>query len=420
MTGCGLFPYLLSLGLGIWGVTILYNQKNPWAYVNAWSLSYIYIGLGILFFIGVMFYRQQSGRLEITRQQARVILWGSLFAFLPVAVWLIGSNFGLHVLWNPILFVPSLILFPVTVAIAILRYRLWDIDLLINRTLVYGSLSVLSALVYVVMIIFSRQAFRLLIGSETDLAAVVSTLVIVALFNPFRNSIQEFIDRRFCRRKYDAARTMESFNLTLQEELDLERVVARLEAMIWDTIMPAHILTWLHTSEGFRLYQPDQRQFKRRGGRINKELVIKFQDALIQYLTQSHSAIELDEIAIRSEGLENLMRAGVAMVVPLIAHGDLLGWISLGSRLSGQEYTTADRDLLSRLAAQAVPALRIAHLVAAQQAEALIKERLEQELSVARRIQSALLPKELPVLAGWRTATFYQPARAVGGDFSEG
>lgn len=411
------FPYAISLALGIWGISILYNQKNPWAYVNAWRLSYIYAGVSILFFIGVMLYRQHTGRLEITRQQARVILWGSLFAFLPVAGWLIGSQFGLPVLWNPILFVPSLILFPATVALAILRYRLWDIDLLINRTLVYGLLTVLLALVYVVMIIFTRQAFRLLIGSETDFAAAISTLAIAALFNPLRNTVQEFIDQRFYRRKYDAAKTLEVFSSNLQEEVDLDRVVSRLETVIWETIMPAHTLTWLQSSEGYRLYQPDQRSFGALGGRFGVDTVIDSQDALIQFLRQRHSAVDLDDIAIRSAGLEYLMRGGVAMVIPLFTNGKLLGWISLGSRLSGQEYTSVDRDLLTRLAAQAAPALRIAYLVAEQQAEALLKERLEQELSVARRIQNALLPNTLPDLKGWRTATFYQPARAVGGDF---
>lgn len=413
------FPYILSLALGIWGMSILYNQKNPWAYVTTWSLSYIYAGVGILFFIAIMLYRQHFGRPEITRQQARVILWGSLFAFLPVAIWLIGSQIGLQMLWNPILFVPSLILFPATVALAILRYRLWDIDLLINRTLVYGLLSVLLALVYVVTIVLLRQAFRFLIGSETELAAVVSTLAIVVLFNPLRNTIQEFIDQRFYRRRYDATRTLESFRLTLQEEVDLDRVVAKLEAVIWETIMPAHVLTWLQASEGYRLYQPDQRQFKGNRSRVGADVEIASQDALIQYLLQRHTAVELDDIAIHSEGLENLMRGGVALVVPLFTQGDLLGWISLGSRLSGQEYTSADRDLLTRLAAQTAPAVRIAYLVAEQQAEALLKERLEQELSVARRIQNAMLPKALPDLVGWRMATFYQPARAVGGDFFE-
>ncbi|MCA9947163.1 MAG: SpoIIE family protein phosphatase, partial [Anaerolineales bacterium] len=109
--------------------------------------------------------------------------------------------------------------------------------------------------------------------------------------------------------------------------------------------------------------------------------------------------------------------AGIRLVVPLVSQGELIGLINLGSRLSEQEYSGDDYKLLADLATQAAPALRVAQLVKQQQLEAAERERIQQELQVARLIQQTLLPQELPALDGWGVSAYYQPARAVGGDF---
>jgi len=112
-----------------------------------------------------------------------------------------------------------------------------------------------------------------------------------------------------------------------------------------------------------------------------------------------------------------LRRTGARLLVPLINQGRLTGWLTMGPRLSGQEYTPDDSLLIAKLAGQAAPAVRVAQLVAKEQAEALEKERFQQEMNLARRIQLNMLPSELPVLKDWCLAAFYQPARVVGGDF---
>jgi hypothetical protein len=134
---------------------------------------------------------------------------------------------------------------PIAVGIAILKYRLYDIDVVINRTLVYGTLTAALAAVYVASIALIQGTFRLLTGGESQLAVVASTLAIAALFNPLRRRIQAFIDRRFYRSKYDAAQTLAAFSAKLREEVELDQLTSDLVAVVRETLQPQHASLWL-------------------------------------------------------------------------------------------------------------------------------------------------------------------------------
>ena len=173
------------------------------------------------------------------------VVFCAVFAIAPV-LWSLPESAGPGWVW-PVLFLAGSSTIPVSVGIAILRYRLYEIDLLINRTLVYGSLTVTLALVYFGVVTVTQALFRTVTSQQElpQLVVVASTLVIAALFTPLRRRIQSFIDRSFYRSKYDAAKTLEGFSAKLRDETDLEALNAELVEVVRETMQPAHVSLWL-------------------------------------------------------------------------------------------------------------------------------------------------------------------------------
>jgi hypothetical protein len=214
------------------------------------------IMLALLFFAAVstLVVRLRRAR-GIERQQIKwpaftVVVAGSSF----LSDTAISEAIGLRWLeWaGYVVFIPALIGFPISIGIAIVRYRLYDIDILINRTLVYGALSATLALIYFGGVATTQTIFRALTAQEQQpqLAIVISTLLIAALFNPLRRRIQRFIDRRFYRSKYDARKTLEAFSAKLRNEADLDALSADLVDVVREKIQPAHVSLWLRKPGG--------------------------------------------------------------------------------------------------------------------------------------------------------------------------
>jgi len=208
----------------------------------------------------VVRFRRSRG---VERQQMKwfayvivVLIGGSVLAGgisdLTGVGWLGKSSFILSMM--------GLVCLPIAVGIAILRYHLYNIDLIINRTLVYGPLTATLALVYFGGVATTQLVFRALTGQQQQpqLAVVVSTLVIAALFNPLRRRIQAFIDRRFYRNKYDARKTLEAFSARLRNETDLDALNDELLRLVRETIQPAHVSLWLRPDTPLKGKQEDQ------------------------------------------------------------------------------------------------------------------------------------------------------------------
>jgi hypothetical protein len=210
----------------------------------------------------VLRYRRSGGE---ERQQVKWIAFAASFVGLMALITVVCTQMfapesletaGTQPLWLELLQdveLLSLAGVPVAVGFAILRHRLYDIDVVINRTLVYGSLTAMLVAVYYGSVVILQYIFRALSGGESQFAIVASTLAIAALFNPLRRRVQGFVDRRFYRRKYDAAKTLADFGVRLREETDLETLGSDVVRVVRETMQPAHVSLWLRpdpTSEG--------------------------------------------------------------------------------------------------------------------------------------------------------------------------
>ena len=192
--------------------------------------------------------RQQIKWLAFAACLLGVLYFGSLLAQVLIAPESLETEGTPEPLWASI--TNNLILLayagvPIAVGIAVLKHRLYDIEIIINRTLVYAPLTATLALVYAGSVVGLQAALRVLTGQESTLAIVASTLAIAALFNPLRRRVQAFVDRRFYRRKYDAAKTLAAFNVRLQDETNLDSLSNALVGVARDTVQPAHVSLWL-------------------------------------------------------------------------------------------------------------------------------------------------------------------------------
>jgi len=259
---CGVVIAFVSVGVafGPGPLEDLGGVQNPIVLLRPWMMPAFWVSLPLLPLCMlasalslVMRYRHAGGE---ERQQ---IKWMAFAAAVVAVVYLIAMIASLvfpkdswttvgPVWWLNLLTYAALLSFvaiPVAVGFAILKYRLYDIDIIINRALVYGTLTATLAALYFGGIVVLQRLFVLLTGQQSTLAVVASTLLIAALFNPLRRRIQSFIDRRFYRAKYDARKTLESFSVKLREETDLEALNEDLVGVVRETMQPAHVSLWL-------------------------------------------------------------------------------------------------------------------------------------------------------------------------------
>jgi hypothetical protein len=227
--------------------------------------------VSLLVFIGIVVslvwsqtysYRRFSS--PVQRRQTKWVVFGTTLAVagtfpfqLPVDLSLVDGDTPLRLLLLRTGFSLSFLLVPFSISVAVLRSHLFDIDVLINRTLVYGSLTAMLIGLYFGGIVVLQLLFIVLTGEKSTLAVVASTLVIAALFNPLRRRTQSFIDRRLYRNKYDAAKTLEAFSATLRNETDLDALSDDLVGVVRETMQPEHVTLWLRPDTASRDRQAD-------------------------------------------------------------------------------------------------------------------------------------------------------------------
>ena len=220
------------------------------------TVSFLVFLGGVVSLVWSQVYRYRRFSSPEQRRQTKWVVFGTTlgvagtFPFqLPVDLSLVGGDTPLTLLLLKTGFTLSFLLVPLSVSVAVLRSLLFDVDILINRTLVYGSLTTVLVAVYFGGIVLSQRLFVAFTGQRSTLVVVASTLLIAALFNPLRLRIQSFIDRRFYRRKYDARKTLEAFSTKLRDETDLDGLREDLVGAVKETVQPAHVSVWLRSPD---------------------------------------------------------------------------------------------------------------------------------------------------------------------------
>ena len=222
------------------GIEVATDTLNP--------VETVMYALGLIAAASLLVRLRRSKGVE--RQQVKWFAYAvAVLATSPILAYVVSASMG--VVWlgwiSSVLVLISVVGLPVAVGIAVLKYRLYNIDLLINRTLVYGALTAVLALIYFGSVVLLQVLFRALTGQESLLAVVVSTLAIAALFTPLRRRIQGFIDRSFYRRKYDAVKTLTVFSAKLRTETDLEALSDDLIEVVEETMQPGYVTLWLRS-----------------------------------------------------------------------------------------------------------------------------------------------------------------------------
>ena len=286
---------------------------------------------------------------------------------------------ALHDLNLLLLLTASLLLLPVAVGVSVIRYRLWDTGLLVNRALVYGALTAMVAGVFLVGMVGLGSLLATTVGGGRGAAGVITGVSLVLVFQPVRRRVQTAVDRRFYREKYDSDRAVDLFTREVTDLVRPVSIAAALGAILRQTVQP--------TASWVELRDPP---------------------------VTSSSIEVVDRVATVMDGS---WPDGAELMVPLVAQGRPVGAVFLGPRRSGRPYAELDRRLLERIAAAAAPAVRVGQLVEEQERLAVERARLDGEMAVARTIQRDLLPHQLPTLDGWRFAARYESSREVGGDY---
>jgi hypothetical protein len=256
-----LFLPVVSFGRQLWPFSEAWSVDNPIGVIpDEWvralySIWQVVLGVLALLCTVSLFVRYKHGSVVEKTQIKWIAFASSIFGlfYLVTILTLVATGLG-WASYDPVALAAQLpagltgITIPVTIAIAILRHHLFDIDIIIRRTLVYSTLTLTLGLVYVGCILLSRMLVAPY-TSGSELAIVASTLAIAALFNPLRRRIQNFIDRRFYRRKYDAAKVLAAFSTTARDETDLEQLTAEMLRVVDETMQPEFVGLWLRDSQ---------------------------------------------------------------------------------------------------------------------------------------------------------------------------
>lgn len=306
-------PYGVSMALAAWGFVAL-HAANPWAYIPNRYAVYLFTVVAAVFFLTIMVLRARRIESATVRRQARIVLLGSILAFAPIGIWFLGTISGPWFTLDVALFLPPLIIFPFSVAIAIFRYRLLEVDDLVNRAVLYGVVTAILAGVISVSISLTQRFFLNVTGEKSDIAVIITTLIVVSAFEPIKGRVRAFVDKRL-KEAPDTTEELQEFGTNVRSYIEISDP----DQIVWRLLEEA-----AHS--------------------------LQAQSGVLSLVTDG----ELQPICTVGRW------SGEAwMAVPLEWAGERYGVLALGPRQDGTQYTRRECDVLEQVARQVAGAVYV-------------------------------------------------------------
>jgi serine phosphatase RsbU (regulator of sigma subunit) len=455
-------PYLFSLILAVLARSFAFNLRDIPVFLL--NIIFVYIFASLILFLGSTIYSYLKTTSAAIRLQSMVIFAGSTVALLiPLLELLSNLFFKVSFFSNPIFFyLLFIIFFPLSIGYAIVQHDLFEIDMIVRRTYGYVLTTGLIAGIYGSFVLLSDVAFGQFEVTKSPLFPLVFILAVVFLFNPIRNRSQKFIDRVFYRLEYDYQDIVQKISETMRSLLNLDQIgksilETALNAMFIDSgcvmlLNPENKVYECLTSAGEReirrtqgelertlpsveisiIYQPgindnpplpaESSEIPEENGLDSRQLTMRLtaDSPFIRKMAERKKEVTVYDIQAdpffedqRTSCKNAFDQLQSTLIVPLIYEDRLTGLISLGEKKSGKFYRREDINLLNTLANQSAVAIENARMI-----EAVIeKERMEEELSIARDLQMSMLPAQCPTIDGFEIAAYSVSAMEVGGDF---
>ena len=436
-------PYLLSL---ILFAVIKITSTAYWSAPPVLELIHlVYVMLAVLVFLVLMVWNFLKDASVLIRFQSQAIFVGIILGFfLPMLEQIVHSLWHVRLFPDPTLgFTVFLIFFPLSIGYTIVKYDLFAIDAVIKRT--YGYLLTTGAIagMYGLFVLMSNLAFGRFEVTKSPAFPLIFILAVVFLFNPVRNRMQKFIDRVFYRLEYDYRETVQRISESMRTLLGLDEI----GKSIMDTALGAmfidsgRVMLLNRDKEAYECLTKAGEREKKKGSKDEgvetrtgvseqdpevversgpAEVELSANDPFIQKIAERKREVTIYDIqedplfeSERDSCEKTLDQMEATLVIPLIYEDDLIGLISLGEKKSGKFYRREDINLLNTLANQGAVAIENAQMVE----EVIEKERMEEELNIARDLQTSMLPATCPEIEGFEIAAVSTQAREVGGDF---
>jgi signal transduction histidine kinase len=339
----------------------LYNYKSPLRYASMWRLGYLYCGFAFVLFIFLLFYQRRVSQSAIVKEQTRLILWGSAAAFTPISLWFIFSVIWPLVNFKPFLIVPVAI-FPAVIAYTLARYRLLQADFLFNRILAYGTMTLVAAIGYALLV----AGFSLVFGGIFDISNpyVIGGIIFILafLFTPMRSRVQAAVDTIFNRGSRTYRERLQAFGHELTMAMEMPAILNLLRRYIDEPLVPFHLHIYIHDPLS-KLYEaaPDA------DGVRTSDLRFTADSALVENLSNRRKSIFLGDVRTLPANLQpersRISLLGSQVFVPLPGRKELTGWVALGPRRSGEPLTNQDLEYVESLCDQVALAIERAQVV---------------------------------------------------------